>query len=227
MCPNPCAATDGFLGADDDRLGPRRGEYDLTVYIFLRRPTKSSTDEVVVERVVVERASSTSSARRRRRARVVVVSVRGSFGDGRRDASVTSFETRAIDGRTSRRFVSRGDNFRAEFRGRVRSPGDAWMDGWMDGWLTGCVGHIEVPRFATVDRARRSNHRSRTIANAVQAWDAREGLGLPVNHPRRRRRRGNEAARPRTRTKSTFRAGASTSAWRTRNHRSRHASRRS
>ena len=66
LCPNPCAATDGFLGADDDRLGPRRGEYDLTVYIFLRRPTKSSTDEVVVERVVVERASSTSSARRRR-----------------------------------------------------------------------------------------------------------------------------------------------------------------
>ena len=56
------------------------------------------------------------------------------------------FETRSIDGRTSSRFVSfhiRGDNFRlqcfrAEFRGRVRSPGDAWMDGWMDG----CVGHI-------------------------------------------------------------------------------------
>ena len=108
-----------------------------------------------------------------------------------------------------------------------------------NGWMTG-MGATGCPDSPlSTARVPPSTERLRTL----QVWDAHEALGLPVNHPRRRRfrradargaernrlrrrRRGNRA-RPRTRTKSTFRVGASTSAWRTRSHRSRRASRRS
>jgi len=102
-----------------------------------------------------------------------------------------------------------------------------WMDEWMEWSGMGATGCPDSP--LSTARVDPTIDCERVRTRFKQAWDAHEGLGLPVNHPRRRRRRrrGNEAARPRTRTKSTFRAVASTSAWRTRNHRSRRASRRS